>query len=124
MTPRVLDRNTVIINTEKLLRRAIGEEVELATARHPRLGAVHADPGQVEQVLLNLAVNARDAMPHGGRLTIETRNVFLDEAYASRHVAVRPGPHALLSVSDNGSGMSADALPRVFEPFLMTKEQG
>jgi len=124
LEPRVLDLNDLVGNLQKMLRRLIGEDVELRFAPGPRLGAVRADPGQLEQVILNLAVNARDAMPQGGRLTIETANADLDDAYVHRHAGVTPGPYVLLSVSDNGIGMDKDTLAHLFEPFFTTKPRG
>jgi CheY-like chemotaxis protein len=124
VAPRVVDLNAVVANMERMLMRVIGEDVELATALDPELGRVHADPGQIEQVILNLVVNARDAMPTGGKLTIETRNVDLDDDYARRHTEVRPGRFALLAVSDTGAGMDAATQARVFEPFFTTKGAG
>jgi CheY-like chemotaxis protein len=124
LAPQVLDLNIVVANLEKMLRRLIGEDVKLHTVLDPSLGRVKADPGQIEQVIMNLAVNARDAMPSGGNLTLETSSVELDEAYARSHVTVKPGPHVMLAVSDTGVGMSAKTKTHIFEPFFTTKEAG
>ena len=124
LEPRVLDLNAVIAGMEKMLRRVIGEDVELTTALDPGLWRTLADPGQIEQAIVNLAVNARDAMPRGGRLTLETGNVTLDEKFASGYATVHPGPHVMLAVSDTGVGMDATLQTRLFEPFFTTKERG
>jgi signal transduction histidine kinase/ActR/RegA family two-component response regulator len=120
---KVLDLNAVILNIQQLLQRLIGEDIELVIVPAPVLRHVKADPGQIEQVLMNLALNARDAMPKGGKLTIETANVTVDDAFARRHL-ISPGPYAMLSVTDTGLGMDADIQAHIFEPFFTTKEPG
>ena len=122
--PVVLDLNTATSELEKMLRRLIGEHIEIIFKRTSALGRVKMDPSQVEQVLMNLAVNSRDAMPHGGRLCIETANVELDETYARQNLFVTPGSYVMLSVSDTGCGMDKDTQLRIFEPFFTTKEPG
>jgi two-component system, cell cycle sensor histidine kinase and response regulator CckA len=124
MAPQVLDLNSIVANMEKMLKRLIGEHIELATLQHPDLGRVKADSGQIEQVILNLAVNARDAMPEGGKITIETANVELDESYARTHSSVVPGQYVMLAVSDGGVGMDSETMTHIFEPFFTTKERG
>jgi len=124
LEPKVLDLNTVVAGMEKMLLRLIGEDVELLTVTDPALGAVKADPGQMEQILLNLAINARDAMPQGGKLTIGTGNVDLDGDFAVEHPGALPGPYVLLAVGDTGCGMDEETQARIFEPFFTTKEQG
>jgi PAS domain S-box-containing protein len=124
LQPKVLDLNSVIGGMAEMLRRLIGENIVLVTLPAPGLGHVMADPGQVEQILMNLAVNARDAMPSGGRLMLETSNVVGDEAYVRHHMGARPGAYVMLAVTDTGTGMSAETQARLFEPFFTTKGPG
>jgi two-component system, cell cycle sensor histidine kinase and response regulator CckA len=124
LAPKVLDLNQIITNMQKLVERLLGEDVELSIRLHPQLGSVKADPGQIEQVLMNLAVNARDAMLNGGNLMIETANFTLDEPYMREHAVVPAGRYVMIAVSDTGIGMDAETSSRVFEPFFTTKEKG
>ena len=124
LEPVVLDLSAVSIDMKDMLGRLIGEDIALLTTPTANLGRVKADRGQVEQVIMNLAVNARDAMPQGGRLILETANVDLDEEYVRRHVGARPGPHVMLAVADTGSGIPREIQAQIFEPFFTTKEQG
>jgi PAS domain S-box-containing protein len=124
LVPQVLDLNRQVEDLEEMLRRLISEDIELVTSLTAKPGRVKADPSQLEQVILNLAVNARDAMPQGGRLAVETANVELDETYTRRYLAARPGPYVLLAVSDSGFGMDQETQSRIFEPFFTTKDQG
>ena len=124
MEPRVLDLSSVLANTEKMLRRLIGEDIELVATLDPGLGLVKVDPGQIEQVVLNLAVNARDAMPEGGKLFIETSNVELDEDDVRRNPNMEPGKYVMVAVSDTGCGMDQETQAHIFEPFFTTKEKG
>ena len=124
LAPKVVDLNTIVGNMDKLLHRLLGEDIDLFTVLEPGLGRVKADPGQVEQVIMNLAVNARDAMPEGGKLTIETSNVDLDEYYTREHAAVKPGSYVMIAVTDTGIGMTEKIKTRIFEPFFTTKEVG
>jgi len=124
LEPRALDLNALVGNLEKMLHRLIGEDIELRTKPGAPLGAVRADPGQLEQAIVNLVVNARDAMPQGGRLTIETADVEFDRSYVAAHVPFQPGPYVLLAISDTGVGMDGATKARLFEPFFTTKEPG
>jgi two-component system cell cycle sensor histidine kinase/response regulator CckA len=124
LEPRVLDLNAAMSTISKMLQRVVGEDVELSIVMGSSLGTVRADPGQIEQVIMNLVVNARDAMPTGGKLTIETANVELDLGYASQHSGVQPGPYVMLAVTDTGTGMEPATVARMFDPFFTTRELG
>jgi signal transduction histidine kinase/CheY-like chemotaxis protein len=124
LQPEILDLNVVVVEMDKMLRRLIGEHITLATVLASDLGRVRADPNQIEQVIVNLAVNARDAMEAGGKLTIETANVELDDAFAQAHLGAVPGSYAMLAVTDTGHGMDATVRAHLFEPFFTTKEVG
>ena len=124
LQPKLLNLNQLLAGMEAMLRRLIGEDIELRFAPGLEIGQVSADPGQIEQVVMNLAVNARDAMPRGGALTIETRNVELTEHYSFTHATVKPGKYVALEVGDNGSGMDAETRAHLFDPFFTTKAQG
>jgi two-component system, cell cycle sensor histidine kinase and response regulator CckA len=122
--PRIINLNEVLSHMDKMLRRLLGEDIDVRTSHAADLGRAKADPGHVEQVIMNLVVNARDAMPDGGTLTIETANVELDESYTRDHLGATPGPHVMFAVSDTGSGMDKATQQRIFEPFFTTKEKG
>ncbi len=124
LQPKVLDLNALVSEVAGMLRRLVGEDIELVLTLEPGLSRVKADPGQMQQVLMNLAVNARDAMPEGGAILIETRSVNLDEQQAGRRTGLEPGPHVMLAASDIGSGISPETLPHIFEPFFTTKDPG
>jgi two-component system cell cycle sensor histidine kinase/response regulator CckA len=124
LQPKIIDLNAIVLGLDKLLGRLMGEHIEMVTRCAANVGRVKADPAQVEQVIMNLVVNARDAMPKGGRLTVETYNIDLDSTYARDHVSVKPGSYVMLAVSDTGIGMNPETVAHIFEPFYTTKESG
>jgi two-component system cell cycle sensor histidine kinase/response regulator CckA len=124
LAPRVLDVRETIRSIEPLVRRLVGEQIQLVINLDPKTGRIRADPGQLEQITVNLAINARDAMPHGGTITIETSNSLMTEAYAAEHYAVEPGDYVVISIADSGVGMDRATREHIFEPFFTTKEQG
>jgi PAS domain S-box-containing protein len=124
LAPKILDLNDVLASMNRMLQRILGADVDLVSLPTQPLGRVRVDPSSMEQVIMNLVVNARDAMPTGGKLTMETANVILDEAYARNHLGVTPGPHVMLAVTDTGVGIDDVTLGRIFEPFFTTKESG
>ena len=124
LQPRNVDINATVLDIAKLLRPTLGEQIEVNSILEQEVATAHIDASQLANSLLNMAINARDAMPNGGKLLLETRNVVLDEAYAQANPDAKPGPYVMLAVSDNGAGMSQDVLDKVFEPFFTTKEVG
>ena len=124
LQPQVINLNSIVEEMGKLLPRLIGEDIELAIRTANDLGRIRADASQMEQVMMNLAVNARDAMPNGGKLLIETRNLDLDQSYTWSHPLMKPGSYVQLLVTDSGTGMDADTQAHIFEPFFTTKEKG
>ena len=124
LRPKIIDLNSIVVNLDHLLRRLMSANIEMKTFVSKDVATIKADPGQIEQVIMNLVVNARDALPEGGRIVVETSNVDLDSAYMLDHAVVRPGPYVLLAVSDTGIGMSAETVAHIFEPFYTTKESG
>jgi CheY-like chemotaxis protein len=122
--PRVISLNGVVADARKMLSRLIGDDIEIVVHFDPDLGSVVADPSQMNQVLVNMAINARDAMPDGGRIIIETSNIDLDEGYAAQHAGVKAGPYVLLSIADTGAGMTPAVVQRIFDPFFTTKSTG
>jgi PAS domain S-box-containing protein len=124
IAPKALNINSTVDDVDRMLRRLIGEDIDLVTVLDPALGTIRADPGQIEQVVMNLAVNARDAMPRGGKLTIETANVEFETGYTHRHTSISRGPYVMLAMTDTGTGMDAETQSRIFEPFFTTKGPG
>ena len=124
LQPQVINLNSIVEEMGKLLPRLIGEDIELVVRADQELGAIRADASQMEQIIMNLAVNSRDAMPNGGKLIIETRNADLDRTYTASHPLMKPGAYIQLTVSDTGCGMDAETQSHIFEPFFTTKEKG
>jgi PAS domain S-box-containing protein len=124
LEPKTLNINSIVADMHRMLQPLIGEDIDLVTVLHPALGSTKADPGQIEQVIMNLALNARDAMPNGGKLTLETANVEFDTADAERHISISPGVYVMLAMTDTGIGMTPEIQARIFEPFFTTKGQG
>jgi two-component system cell cycle sensor histidine kinase/response regulator CckA len=122
LQPKIVDLNPIVVAMGTMLHRLIGEDITFSTVLDSEVGQIRVDPGQLDQVLMNLAVNARDAMPQGGRLTVETRNVVLSDDYAAKHPGCKPGPHVMLAMSDTGTGMSPDVIEHIFDPFYTTKD--
>src|SRR5262249_14177495 len=121
LAPAIVDLNAIVSDNLRMLRRTIGEHIDLVMKPGEDLGAVKADPGQMEQAITNLALNARDAMPEGGKLTIETCNVILDEGFARLHAPLAPGAYVMLAINDSGIGMDSETQAHIFEPFFTTK---
>src|SRR4029077_2859981 len=121
---KVIDVNAIVADMERLLRPLIGEHIELTTSLAPNIGCARADAGQLEQVIMNLVVNAKDAMPNGGKICIRTASVTLDDSYRPENTFIKHGPYVMISVSDNGQGMDRETQARIFEPFFTTKEKG
>jgi nitrogen-specific signal transduction histidine kinase len=124
LQPRVVDLNRLVTGMDRMLRRLLGAGIDLSLLTAQKLGKVFADPSQIEQIVMNLVVNARDASPRGGQVSIETADVVLDAAYAAQHIGVTPGPYVMLAVTDTGTGMDRETQARIFEPFFTTKAQG
>jgi len=121
LAPKIVNLNSVVTENLRMLTRMIGKDIDLVMVPHQNLWHVRADSGQIEQVIMNLAVNARDAMPSGGKLTIETSNVTLDEEYARHHAPLRPGDYVMIAIKDTGIGMDSETQSHIFEPFFSTK---